>query len=225
MLGLYEEEVGMFRILMGLIGVAGLVAAAALLFGGGSLLLFEDALTDEGGFFTSVPLEIAADGYAVVAGPAEIDLAPDIPVNLGEIAAVRIRATQTDPTRGIFVGIAEPAEIESYLGDAPYAIVSELDAASFSLTDRVDATGEPPAAPAMQTFWIDSAHGPGPQTVTWEIEARQVAFVVMNDDVAGGIRFDAVVSVRLPLRPAARGLLRNGGVVLAVGALLIALAL
>ena len=216
----------MFRILLGLIGIAGLVVATSLLFGGGGLLLLDAALTDEGGFFNSVPFDVEVDGYAVVAGPAEIDLAPDVSVDLGEIATLRIHAVHDDPTHAIFVGIANTDDVDAYLGGVPHAIVEDLDEESFSLTYRVDASGEAPRSPSEQPFWISSTYGPGLQALEWEIETGDFSFVVMNVDATDGISFEAVVGARIPLiRSVGAGLLIGGGVALAVGTILLALAL
>ncbi len=216
----------MFRLLMGVIGVVGLVVATSLLFGGGSLLVLETTLADEEGFIHSSPLDIEVDGYAVVAGPTEIDLTPDVPVELGEIATFRVQAFSDDPTRGIFIGVAEAEAVEAYLGGVPYAIVEELDETSFSLSYRVDASGELPGPPGEQPFWINATSGAGQQTLEWELEPGNVSFVVMNEDAGDGLSFEAVVGARVPLiRPVATGLLIGGGVTLAVGVLLLALAL
>ncbi len=216
----------MFRILMGMLGVVGLVVATSLLFGGGSLLLLDATLADEDGFINSVPFEIEVDGYAVVAGPAEIELTPDVPVNLGAIATLRIQATHEDPELGVFVGIANAGAVDTYLGGVPHAIVEDLDDEAFSLTYRIDASGEAPGAPAEQPFWIGSTFGPGLQTLEWEIESGDVSFVVMNTDAADGLSFEAVVGARVPLiRPVGTGLLIGGGVALALGTILLALAL
>jgi len=216
----------MFRILMGLIGVVGLVVATSLLFGGGSLLVLESTLTDEEGFINSVPFDIEVDGYAVVAGPAEIEMTPDVPVDLGEIVTLRIRAIHEDPTLAVFVGVADTGDIKAYLGGVPHAIVEDLDDESFSLTYRIDASGETPGSPSDQPFWIGSTYGPGLQTLEWEVDTGDVSFVVMNEDAIDGISFEAVVGARIPLiRPVGTGLLMAGGVALAVGTLLLALAL
>jgi len=216
----------MFRVLMGLLGVVGLVVATSLLFGGGSLMLLEATLTDEDGFINSVPFDIEVDGYAVVAGPAQIHLAPDMPVDLGEIATFRIRAVHEDPERGVFVGVANTDNLDSYLGGIPHAIVEDLDAEEFSLTYRIDASGDAPGAPGEQPFWIDSAYGPGKQTLQWEIESGDVSFVVMNEDAADGISFEAEVGARIPvIRPVATGLLIGGAVSLVFGTLLLVIAL
>ena len=216
----------MFRILMGLLGVVGLIAATSLLFGGGSLLVLESTLADEEGFIESVPFDIEVDGYAVVAGPAEIDLTPDVPIDLGEIATLRIRASHEDPGSGLFVGVAYADDVDVYLGGVPHAIVEDLDEEEFSLTYRVDASGELPGAPGEQSFWIESTHGLGMQTVEWEIETGDVSFVVMNEDATDGMSFEAIVGARVPLiRTAGTGLLIAGGVALAVGTILLAIAL
>jgi len=216
----------MFRILMGLLGVVGLIVAIPLLFGGGSLVVLESTLADEQGFINSVPFDIEVDGYAVVAGPAEIHVAPELPVDLGEIATLRIRATQEDAARGLFLGVADAGNVESYLGGVPHAIVEDLDADEFALTYRVDASAGAPGMPAEQPFWIDSTSGSGMQTLEWEIESGDVSFVVMNEDAADGISFEAVVGARVPvIRPVAMGLVIGGAVSLAIGTLLLAIAL
>ena len=228
-----EREEGMFKILMGVIGVAGLVVAASLLFGGGSLLLFNSALSDNDGFIHSVPFDIDVDGYAVVAGPAEINMTPDVPVDLGEIATLRIRATHDDPEQAIFIGVAKSTAVGVYLGGVPHALVEDLDDDSFALTYRVetadaeaDAADATVGAPAEQPFWINSTSGTGPQMLEWELETGDVSFVVMNESAADGLSFEAVIGARVPLiRPVGMGLLIGGGVALAVGTLLLAIAL
>jgi len=216
----------MFRILMGLIGVVGLIVAAPLLFGGGSLIVLESTLADEDGYINSVPFDVEVDGYAVVAGPAEIHLAPELPVQLGEIATLRIRAGHDDPEQGLFVGVANTDTVESYLGGVPHAIVEDLDAEEFSLTYRVDASADAPGVPGDQPFWINSTYGTGMQTLEWELEPGEVSFVIMNEDAADGISFEAVVGARVPvIRPVAMGLLIGGAVTLAVSTLLLAIAL
>ena len=71
-----------------------------------------------------------------------------------------------------------------------------------------------------------STAGIGAQELEWELEEGAVSFVVMNEDASDGLAIDAVAGVRVPLiGPVGVGLLIGGGVALAIGTILLALAL
>ena len=80
--------------------------------------------------------------------------------------------------------------------------------------------------PGDQEFWTLSVTGIGVQEMEWELEEGDVSFVVMNEDASDGLAIDVVAGVRVPMiGPVGVGLLIGGGVSLAVGTLLLALAL
>ena len=58
----------MFRLLFGIIGLAGLLIALPMMFAGGNLFWGVSGLTDSDGFINSNTLEIEVDGFALVAG-------------------------------------------------------------------------------------------------------------------------------------------------------------
>ena len=124
-----------------------------------------------------------------MAGPAEIELTPEAPIDLGEVATIRISSTHEDPEEGIFIGVADTASVDTYLGGVPYAIVEDLDDESFSLTYRIDASEDAPAVPGEQPFWIDSTYGSRQQTLEWELESGDVSFVVMNADASDAVSY------------------------------------
>lgn len=221
------EEGVMLKLLVGLMGIVSLVAAIPLLFGGGSLVWVDTALADSEGFINTVPMEIEVDGYALVAGPAQIDILPTGPIDVGEIATLRIQAENQSPSQGIFIGVADANTVSEYLGGVPHAIVDELEPESMSLSYHTDLSGtELPAPPGDQPFWTTSAQGTGEIVLEWEIERGEVSFVIMNDDAADGLAFDAVIGARVPvIRPIGVSLLIGGGLTLAIGTLLLAMAL
>ena len=219
----------MFRLLLGVIGLAGALIALPLLFAGGSLFWVDTALTDANGFVNSTVIEIEVDGFALVAGPAEIEDLPEIPdspIALGEIATLRIQAENLNADQGIFIGIAPTEILDEYLGGVPYAVVDDTDEDEIFLSYRMNASGEPLSPPGEQGFWTSSTTGIGLQQLDWELEDGDVSFVSMNEDASDGLAIEAVVGVRIPLmRSVGVGLLIGGGVTLAIGTVLLALAL
>ena len=219
----------MFRLLLGVIGLTGVLVALPLLLAGGSLFWVDTALTDENGFVNSTVMEIEVDGFALVAGPAEIEDVPEIPdspIALGEIATLRFQAENLDADQGIFIGIAPTEILDGYLGGVPYAVVDDMDEGELFLSYRMNASDEPLSPPGEQEFWISSTAGIGLQQLEWELEEGDVSFVVMNEDASDGLAIEAVAGVRVPLiGPVGIGLLIGGGVALAIGTILFALAL
>ncbi|MFC2079205.1 hypothetical protein ACFLSZ_04425 [Candidatus Bipolaricaulota bacterium] len=219
----------MFRLLLGIVGLIGILVALPLLFAGGSLFWVDTALTDANGFVNSTVMEIEVDGFALVAGPAEIEdlpKIPDSPIELGEIATLRIQAENLDSGRGLFIGVASTEALDEYLGGVPYAIVDAVDEDETFLSYRMNASGDPLALPEGQGFWISSTMGTGLQELEWELEEGDVSFVIMNEDGSDGLAIEAVAGVRVPLiGPVGVGLLIGGAVTLAIGTIVLALAL
>ena len=219
----------MFRMIVGLIGIVGLVAALPLLFSGGSLIWFDAVLTDAEGFMNSAEIDVEVDGFALLAGPAEIeDLPelPDSPIELAGLATIRIRAENTDPSAGVFIGAADADELEAYLGTSPYAVVDEIEEDGFVLVYQTEIDGAAPPPPAEQPFWTASAQGIGAQVLEWDLENANVSFVVMNEDASDGLAFTTSVGVRVPIiQPVGVALAIGGGALLAVGTILLAIAL
>lgn len=219
----------MFRLLLGVVGLAGVLIALPLLFAGGTLFWVDTALTDANGFVNSTVIEIEVDGFALVAGPAEIEDLPEIPdspIALGEIATLRIQAENLDADQGIFIGIAPTETLDDYLGGVPYAVVDDTDEGELFLSYRMNASDEPLSPPGEQEFWTSSTTGIGLQQLEWELEEGDVSFVIMNEDASDGLAIEVVAGVRVPLiGPVGVGLLVGGGVTLALGIILFALAL
>ena len=216
----------MSRWLVGLIGVTSVIVAASLLFGGGSLLWIDATFTDAEGFIQSETVEVEVDGYALVAGPAEIDLEPEIPVGVGELATVRLRVESQSPSQGIFLGVASSPALEAYLGGANYAVIESFRRESFALSYRMSGDDAPAVAPTTIDIWTDSTWGTGEQILDWEVRSGDDSFVVMNETGSEGMSFEASVGARVPfLRPIGVGLLIGGGITLALGTVLLAIAL
>jgi len=210
------------------LGLTGIVVAMPLLFGGGGLIWIDEAVTDADGYLTSPPVDVAVDGYAIVAGPAEIADLPELPIGLPEWASMRIRVESQSPSRGIFVGVAPADSLDRYLGGVSHAVVEEIGEAGWVLAYRTpeeetETTLEPPVD---QGIWSSSAAGTGPQLLVWEVEPGAHSLVVMNEDGSSGVAFAAEFGVRAPMiRPLGVSLLIGGVLALAAGTILLALAL
>ena len=219
----------MFRLVLGLIGIVGVIVALPLLFTGGSLVWVDAVLTDADGFIRSSDMEIEVDGFALIAGPAEIDTLPETPVSpieFDDFATIRIEAENLDATRGVFVGVADTDLLDGYLATVPYAVVSDLDADGLKFVYREDATAAVLASPNDQAFWNASAHGVQELVLEWDIEPGDYTLVVMNEDASDGLSFRTSLGIRVPvIQPIGITLVIGGVVALALGTLLLALAL
>jgi len=218
-----------FRMIVGLLGIVGLVAALPLLFSGGSLIWFDAVLTDAEGYMNSAEIDVEVDGFALLAGPAEIENLPELPaspIELAGLATVRIRAENADPAVGVFIGAADAEELEAYLGTSPYAVVDEIEEDGFILVYQTEMDGAAPPSPRDQPFWTASAQGIGEQVLEWDLENANVSFVVMNEDASDGLAFTTSIGVRVPIiQPVGVALAIGGGALLAVGTILLAIAL
>jgi hypothetical protein len=90
-----------------------------------------------------------------------------------------------------------------------------------------DVPGGPPAVPpADLDMWVAQTSSSGTQTLEWTPAAGNWTVVVMRADGSAGVATTLAVAATVPgLTVAAWGLLGGGAVLLAVGGLLVALAL
>ena len=213
------------KVLLLVFGAIFVLVAVGLLIGGGVLLWAEYALKDEGGFYTMRAVRLARDSYAIVSEPAEIELGPAWVLDWSRLVTVKAEATNSDPSKGLFIGIAEAEAASAYLRGVKHDEIVELDILEKRVEYLHHPGGPPPAAPASQTFWVASAHGPGTQTLRWDLEPGNWVLVLMNEDGSRGVDVAASLGVKVPLTPGiAIGLLVGGMVVLLAGGFMIAMA-
>jgi len=220
------------RIVLLVFGVIVLVIALGLLTAGGVVLWVDNSLKDSGGFITTSDIRLQRDSYAIVTEPAEIDLGdgwyawgqpnPD----WGDLLTVKIEGSNNDPSKGIFIGIANNSDLQEYLKGVEYdkIVDTEYDNNRWRL-DYVNHPGtSAPATPASED-WTASVSGTGEQTLVWPIETGTYSAVVMNDDVSPGLDLTVRVGVKVPaLFGLAVGLLVSGAVALLIGIIMVALA-
>ena len=216
----------MIKLLLGLLGITGALVAAGLLIGGGTLVWVDTAMTDSEGFINSKPVGLETETYAITTPPAAVEIEIPGPMDAGTVATLRISAENRDPEEGVFVGLAEVADLDGYLSEVAYDEIVELEAEPFEVILVTHPGVAAPQTPTAQAFWTASAHGIGPQTLTWDVESGDYTVVLMNEDASSGVEVETVVGARIPMiRPVGTSLLIAGGIVLVFGTLMIGLAL
>ena len=130
---------------------------------------------------------------------------------------VRIRVTPNTPG-ALFIGIGHSTDVDRYLAGVDRTVITEFWG---DKTENV-AGGPVASAPGTQDFWVASATGSGPQTLTWDPAGGSWTVVVMNADGHPGIAMGADLGAKVPALPwIGLGLLVGGAIFMAGGAFLI----
>ncbi len=132
-------------------------------------------------------------------------------------ADVRLRATNADSERDVFVGVARQVDVDEYLaGVAHDEVVDMSDPFTPVLQDRSGRSQVAP--PASVGIWEVSATGSGTQQLDWEATRGQWAVVVMNADGRSGISTDLNIGAKAAFVLPTALLLLGIGSVFTVGA-------
>jgi len=221
------------KIVLLVFGVIVLLVSLALLLSGGALMWAERAIKDSEGFYSTKTIQLEKDSHAIVTKPADIDLKGDWEwpfwggrCDPSDFLTLKIQGSSNDPSKQIFIGIAEVSDLKTYLKDVEYDEITRFRIRRRELGYTNHPGTSEPLAPTTQTFWTASAHGAGTQTLGWGIEPGSYSFVLMNDDGSRGLNLSTLVGVKVPpiLWGVSVGLLVGGIVVLVIAALMIYLA-
>jgi Domain of unknown function (DUF4389) len=195
-----------------------LVLCSAGLFGGGGVALWAQA-NRHGGYADLGTVSYTVPGYAIASDTIGLHEATGLVQHV--IGTVRISVTQGNRTAPVFVGIAPASAAARYLAGVDYATVRGVAAHHGTYTEH--AGSAPTIRPAQAHIWAAQATGPGTQTLTWAMRSGDWMVVAMNADASRPVSLQANVAATLPALPwIAAGLLIGGFVLLAGGALLIA---
>jgi len=213
------------KILLLVFGVIVVLVAFGLMAAGGSALWANSALTDDEGYFSTETILIDKDSYAIVSEPTDIEVGSWWAWDWGDLVIFKVKGSNDDPSKNIFMGVADESDLSDYLMDVEYDEVIELDINPDRLEYRNHPGNSEPAAPTTQTFWEEKAHGPGTRTLEWELEAGTWSLVAMNEDGSAGLDLSIVFGAKVPwLFGIGLGLLLGGIVALLIGAFMIVLA-
>ncbi|NQS88638.1 hypothetical protein HQ584_02455 [Patescibacteria group bacterium] len=222
------------KIVLLVFGIIVLLVSVGLLLSGGVLMWAERTIKDSEGFYSTKTVYLERNSHAIVTKPADIYLKGEWDRGwpfLGkcwdpsDFLTLKIESSNNDPSKQIFIGIAEISDLKAYLSDVEYDEITHFRIHRFELDYTNHPGSSEPAAPTSQTLWITSAHGAGTQILEWGIEPGSYSFVLMNEDGSTGLNLSVLVGVKIPpLLWVSGGLLVGGIVVLVIAALMVYLA-
>jgi hypothetical protein len=198
-----------------------LVVFSLVLLGAGGTALWADRTQRDDGYVTTDVHRFSTAGSALATEETDLGSAGvGWLYSPGWLDKIRIGVTRQRPGPQLFVGIGHSADVDRYLAGVNHTLISEFFGEK---TETIDGGAAPPSPPAAQDFWVASASGSGPQTVTWDPTDGSWMVVVMNADGGPGLAVGADLGATIPaLLWVAVGVLAAGGIFLLGGALLIA---
>jgi hypothetical protein len=197
---------------------ASLAALLSLgLLAAGGVLLWGESKKDDQGYLTTHTERFSTNTYALATGNLDLDLdGLDTVLDQDTYGKVRLKVDSDTPA---FVGIARTADVTRYLRNTSHALVSDVSYPDFVADYEPQPGAQRPAAPAAQDFWAASTHGPGRQTLTWDVEDGDWSIVVMNADASRGVDTRISAGAEAPLMaPLGWGMAIAGLLVLAFAA-------
>jgi hypothetical protein len=204
-------------------GILILLVSFGLLAGGSSLLWVNANHVDNQGFFTSDTIHIVRNSSAVAVGPIELDdVALRVLRTMGLITVFNFEGTNNNPSKQIFMGVADQAILENYLENVAYDEITDFDLGWNLDFNKVSYTNHPGTSlasiPTSKSIWTVSAVGTGSETLQWQTEAGNNSFVLMNSDGSSGVDLNVIFKAKIPsLIGYGLGLLIAGIVVLIIG--------
>ncbi len=174
--------------------ILGITGAFAVLIGGGIAVAGVLGVGIAGERVETSTIELASTTRAVVSPAAAIDIGGELPVIADDRLALRLRATPRGG-KALFVGIAQAAEIDRWLGDAARDEVSDVSGRVAIMTRSGSGDG-PPRDPLHAGIWAAQATGTGTLAVDWSLldaPRGEWGAIVMNADGSPGARADASV--------------------------------
>ena len=172
---------------------------SVVLFAIGGVGLWAQHQRDGNGYFTAGPERLATSAYALSAPSLDIGgTGPDALYTDDFLGDVRIDFESKTPGTAVFVGIGPAADVAAYLNGVGHDEVADFDVDPFKLSTTSRAGNDPSAAPATQSFWVASATGAGPSTLTWPATGGDWSVVIMNADGSRNVAVDLSVGGTLP---------------------------
>ncbi|WP_405069485.1 hypothetical protein OG558_07105 [Kribbella sp. NBC_01510] len=208
-----------WRTLLVVVGALFAMVSVAL-FAIGGAGLWAQQQRDGAGYFTAGPERVTTSTYALSSPSLDVGGAwPDAFYTNDLLGDVRIDFESKTPGTAVFVGIGPAADVAAYLNGVGHDEVADFDVDPFKLSTTARAGGEPSAAPAAQSFWVASATGAGPSTLTWHATGGDWSVVIMNADGSPNVAVDLSVGGTVPaLKGIAIGALVGAVLLLIVGA-------
>lgn len=207
--GVVALALGILLAMLGLGGIIGGVAVAAVF-----------AHQGPDGYLSSPVRDFSTTSYALTSPPARIGT-DKLPLALGSL---RLSAASTSSGGQVFIGIGPKSDVENYLSGVHVSQITGVETSPFRV-QYSDVPGTAAATPpGDQSFWAESASGPGIQQLTMDLRSGDWVVVIMNSDAGAGVTVHLQAAVHSPLFGALTPALWIGGaVLLLIGASLIAI--
>ena len=207
------------KVLAAVVGSVVALLAIALIAGAAGLMWAYGTQRDDAGFFVSPEVTLSTDSYALVSADIDLGAQPGDWLPAGRLAEIVVEVTSS-PESDVFVGVGPEADVRTYLRSVAQDEVVEIGPSPGDVTYRRSDGGAATTPPGEQGFWVASTHGPGSQSLTWELESGEWNVVIMNSDAGAGVEVEAAAGAHTELLiPVAIGMLVGGlffGVVAAV---------
>ena len=199
---------------------------------GGIGTIVVDSNMREDGFLVTGEQTFTTDTFAMTTENMEFHIgsgAEWVPESL--LGDVRLTASADGP---VFLGIAETADVESYLADTPYSTLVDFESDGgwdggwdgTPVFREHAGTGTPSADPETLDIWAAQTSGTGEQVLTWAPADGDWTVVLMNSDATAGVEADMAAGAELPvLGWVGPVLLAIGGTLLVIGIVLVAASL
>lgn len=186
------------KIVLLILGVLGMFVGFGLLISGGTLVWFDRTAKDSEGYYTTDTIELERDSYALVSQPAEMSVSGALIEAWSHLATFKVEGVSNDGSKGIFIGIAREEDAKRYIENIRHDEIAafEIDSADVGYV-RIPGYQKPPP-PTSQTFWVETANGPGSQGLYWKLESGSFLLVLMNEDGSPGVDVSTKVGAKVP---------------------------
>ena len=177
--------------------VLGLIALGVLA-AAGAATWATSSQRDSAGFLNSDTHRFTTPTYAITSGGIDLGTGTHWLTPADIFGKVRIRATATNPTTGVFIGVGPQAAVDNYLAGVGHEVVTNWANGDTETRLEPGSGRGPQSAPAGAAIWTAQASGQGTQTLSWRPESGQWEVVVMNQDGAAGVSVLADAGATIP---------------------------
>ena len=175
--------------------VLGLIALGVLA-AAGAATWATSSQRDSAGFISTDTHRLATPSHAITSGGIDLGTGTNWLTPADIFGKVRVRATATNPTAGVFIGVGSKTAVDSYLAGVGHEVVTSW--ANGHTRFEPGGTGRPRTAPGDAAIWTAQASGQGTQTLSWRPESGEWEVVVMNPDGAAGVSVISDVGATIP---------------------------
>lgn len=185
------------------IGIIALVVAVGAISIGGLSVWGHLAKADEDGFMPGNTADLARDSHAIVvnndmeSGDKAVSTTTSNDFLMINRITSKVKASNNDPSKEIFIGIGKDSDVESYLSGIEYHEMPFLQDDTLPIVIRTESRhsgSSQPTNPQAEVFWIASAYGQGTQAAEWEYDDSDYSIVLMNADGSAGVNISAATS-------------------------------